>query len=61
MKKCLILLCVLCSLLPVRAQHFCSFTHYSTEDGLSQNTVMDILQDRQGNMWFTTWDGLGKA
>lgn len=60
MKKCLILLCVLCSLLPVRAQHFCSFTHYSTEDGLSQNTVMDILQDRQGNMWFTTWDGLNK-
>ena len=60
MKKCLILLCIIAGLLPVRAQMFASFTHYSTEDGLSQNTVMDILQDHRGNMWFTTWDGLNK-
>lgn len=60
MKKFLVLLCLVWSLLPLRAQLFCSFTHYSTEDGLSQNTVMNILQDRRGNMWFTTWDGLNK-
>lgn len=48
------------NLLPVKAQQLCSFTHYSTEDGLSQNTVMNILQDRKGNMWFSTWDGLNK-
>jgi ligand-binding sensor domain-containing protein len=37
-----------------------SFKHYSVEDGLSQNTVMAILQDRKGFMWFGTWDGLNK-
>lgn len=36
------------------------FTHYSSEDGLSQNTVMGILQDYKGNMWFATWNGLNK-
>lgn len=34
--------------------------HYSVEDGLSQKTVMSILQDRQGYMWFGTWDGLNR-
>lgn len=28
--------------------------------GLSQNTVYSILQDRQGYLWFGTWDGLNK-
>lgn len=34
--------------------------HYSVEDGLSQNTVMAILQDREGFMWFGTWDGINR-
>ena len=34
--------------------------HYSIEDGLSQNTVMAILQDKQGYMWFGTWNGLNR-
>ena len=34
--------------------------HYSIQDGLSQNTVMAILQDQQGFMWFGTWDGLNR-
>ena len=34
--------------------------HYSIKDGLSQNTVMAILQDKQGYMWFGTWDGLNR-
>jgi signal transduction histidine kinase/DNA-binding response OmpR family regulator len=34
--------------------------HYSIKDGMSQNTVMAILQDKQGYMWFGTWDGLNR-
>ncbi|MCC8144346.1 MAG: response regulator [Tannerellaceae bacterium] len=42
------------------AQLRCSFTHYSIEDGLSQKTIMNILEDRNGFMWFATWDGINK-
>lgn len=34
--------------------------HLSVEQGLSQNTVQCVLQDRQGFMWFGTQDGLNK-
>ncbi len=44
----------------VKGQHDCIFTHYSSENGLSQNTIMSILQDHKGNMWFSTWDGINK-
>ncbi|MDR0413869.1 MAG: response regulator [Prevotellaceae bacterium] len=36
------------------------FRHFSVEDGLPQNTVSCILQDRQGFMWFGTKDGLSR-
>lgn len=42
------------------SQENCFFTHYSSEEGLSQNTVMSIMQDHKGNMWFATWDGINK-
>ncbi|MBO5195111.1 MAG: hypothetical protein J6B62_09480, partial [Bacteroidales bacterium] len=35
-----------------------TFTSLSANDGLSQNTVLSIGQDRLGNLWFTTFDGL---
>lgn len=38
----------------------CYFEHYGAEDGLPQHTIMDILQDKKGFMWFSTWDGLSK-
>lgn len=41
-------------------QWYYTFTHYSSEDGLSQNSVMSILEDRRGYMWFATWDGINK-
>lgn len=61
MKNCLIY-CLLfgMSLLKGYAQYNCSFTHYSAENGLSQNTVMSIIQDRKGFMWFASWGGLHK-
>lgn len=34
--------------------------HYSIRDGLSQNVVNSITQDKQGLMWFATEDGLSR-
>ncbi len=36
------------------------FTHLTTDDGLSQNNVVAILQDRRGFMWFATPEGLDR-
>ena len=36
------------------------FTHFTTEDGLSQSSVFSIVQDDIGFMWFATEDGLNK-
>ncbi|MDR1882693.1 MAG: response regulator [Prevotella sp.] len=40
------------------AQQKCFFEHYGPEDGLPQHTVMSIVQDKKGFMWFSTWNGL---
>lgn len=40
------------------AQQKCFFEHYGPEDGLPQHTIMSILQDKKGFMWFSTWNGL---
>ncbi len=37
-----------------------TFKHLTPKDGLSQSRVNCILQDKQGFMWFGTWDGLNK-
>src|SRR5690554_3035352 len=36
------------------------FKHYSLTEGLSQSSVLCILQDSKGFMWFGTRDGLNK-
>ncbi|MEJ7646474.1 MAG: two-component regulator propeller domain-containing protein [Chryseolinea sp.] len=36
------------------------FEHLSTADGLSNNSLRDICQDRDGFLWFGTLDGLNK-
>lgn len=36
------------------------FNHYNITNGLSQNTVNKILQDKTGFMWFATKDGLNR-
>ena len=54
----ILLFCLSC--LFTQAHEHYIVQHYSIQDGLSQNTVMAILQDKQGFMWFGTWDGLNR-
>ncbi|RRN77500.1 hybrid sensor histidine kinase/response regulator, partial [Pseudoxanthomonas sp. SGD-10] len=36
------------------------FQHFTSANGLSQRSVMAIVQDRKGYLWFGTRDGLNK-
>ncbi len=36
------------------------FKHYDDHNGMSQWHVTKMLQDRQGFMWFSTWNGLNR-
>ena len=42
------------------AQNAPHFSHLTREEGLSQSTVFDVLQDRTGFMWIATQDGLNQ-
>src|SRR5262245_26330450 len=45
---------------PITAAPPARFGRLSVEDGLSQSSVMQILQDRQGFLWFGTQEGLNR-
>lgn len=60
MKRLVMIIGVLVLALSAGAHDHYITKHYSIKDGMSQNTVMAILQDRQGYMWFGTWDGLNR-
>lgn len=44
----------------LQAQSVCLIQEYSTEDGLPQRNVSNIIQDHYGFIWFATWNGLCK-
>ena len=61
MKRTLfIALTILCCTLSAANSRDISFEHIDISNGLSQNTVQAIIQDREGFMWFGTKDGLNR-
>lgn len=47
--------CMLCAAKPI-----CNITHYDENNGMAQWHVTQILQDKKGMMWFSTWNGLNR-
>ena len=43
-----------------RGQSQCSVTHFDEFSGMAQWYVTQIVQDRQGMLWFATWNGLNR-
>ncbi len=58
LKRHLLLVIGLLSFLSAKSQPACTFIHYSTEEGLSQDAIMSMAQDSRGVLWLSTWDGI---
>jgi ligand-binding sensor domain-containing protein len=56
---CLLILMLVAVAIPLRSQQI-KFEHLNTRNGLSHNSVLSILQDSRGFMWFGTYGGLNK-
>lgn len=52
------LLALWLAVVPLSAQPLCHVTYYDEEDGLPHGHATQLLQDQQGLMWFSTWNGL---
>ena len=60
MKKLTLVLSIVICACSVYAQYHFSFSHYTSDNGLSQNSITAVMKDRKGYMWFGTRDGLNK-
>lgn len=64
MKRMVYVICLLGMLVVTKVQaqfnSKLSFTRIGLEEGLSQSTVLDMVQDSQDCLWFVTQDGLNK-
>ena len=55
----IILLFWLCCIAKINSQTP-SYYHYTSSEGLASSTVYDIIQDKDGFMWFATANGISK-
>lgn len=56
----ILLLCLAAIQLRPQPSEAIHFLHIGLDKGLSQGTIFDITQDRLGNMWFATYNGVNK-
>lgn len=60
-KKIIFIFLFFCySIFGIFSQPVCDVEFFSIKDGLTQGVVMDILQDRKGYIWLSTWNGLSR-
>lgn len=59
LKKAIVLYCLLFIYCNVRVQSQ-ALKHFGVEDGLSNNYIVDIIQDGQGFIWTATESGLNR-
>lgn len=57
LKSFIVLLLFFYSIQATNIPHY-AVTDYTVKDGLGHGLVNDIIQDRQGLLWFATWNGL---
>lgn len=55
----LLTVCLLCHLY-ITAQPVCHIARYTEDSGLAQWHVTQMLQDTDGMIWFSTWNGLDR-
>ena len=60
MKKLFFLSIIILIVISSSAQYHFSFSHFTSDDGLSQNSITAMMKDRKGYLWFGTRDGLNK-
>ena len=51
MKRHILFILTLLLFFYAKSQPNCIFTHYSSENGLSQNSIMSVVQDHNGVLW----------
>lgn len=57
-RRIIVVLCLLGFFAGLQAQRRVTCESYSVEDGLPQNSVSDMVRDKEGFVWFATRDGL---
>lgn len=60
MRKVFILSILFTFPLWLTGQFNCMFSHYSTNNGLSNRLIGSVIRDHQGYIWVGTWDGLNR-